>query len=64
MSFLKEIYIVIRLYLKRGEIVGRGSFGTVYRCLDLKSGKLLADKEYIFERDNISQQVSLVLISA
>ncbi|KAH7817769.1 putative Serine/threonine protein kinase STE11 A (STE11A) [Monocercomonoides exilis] len=47
-----------QLYLKRGDIIGRGSFGTVYRCLDLKTGKLLADKEYIFESSGLEQQIA------
>ncbi|KAH7829476.1 putative Serine/threonine protein kinase STE11 B (STE11B) [Monocercomonoides exilis] len=47
-----------QLYLKRGDIIGRGSFGTVYKCLDLKTGKLLADKEYIFESSGLEQQIA------
>ena len=45
------------LFLKRGDVIGRGSFGTVYRCLDLKTGRMLADKEFIFESSGLDQQV-------
>ncbi|KAA6378445.1 MAG: putative Mitogen-activated protein kinase kinase kinase A [Streblomastix strix] len=47
-----------QLFLKRGDIIGRGSFGTVYRCLDLKTGRMLADKEFVFETGVADQQIA------
>ncbi|KAK2945432.1 putative Mitogen-activated protein kinase kinase kinase A [Blattamonas nauphoetae] len=47
-----------QLYLKRGDVIGRGSFGTVYRCLDLKTGRMLADKEFVFESTGVEQQIA------
>eukprot|EP00771_Trimastix_marina_P001366 gnl/Trimastix_PCT/2434.p1 GENE.gnl/Trimastix_PCT/2434~~gnl/Trimastix_PCT/2434.p1 ORF type:complete len:357 (-),score=94.12 gnl/Trimastix_PCT/2434:148-1218(-) len=44
---------------KRGELVGRGSFGSVYKCLDLNTGRLMADKEFLFVGDNIESQISM-----
>ncbi|KAJ4459549.1 putative Mitogen-activated protein kinase kinase kinase 2 [Paratrimastix pyriformis] len=45
------------LFLKRGDLIGRGSFGSVYRCLDLKTGRFVADKEFVFVGEHIEEQI-------
>ena len=45
---------------KRGDLIGKGAFGHVYVCLDLVTGKPIANKEIHFIGNNIEAQMASV----
>ncbi|CAD8061712.1 unnamed protein product [Paramecium primaurelia] len=36
---------LVKIQWKKGELIGQGSFGRVYKCMDIKTGRILAVKQ-------------------
>ncbi|CAD8081561.1 unnamed protein product [Paramecium sonneborni] len=36
---------IVKIEWKKGELIGQGSFGRVYKCMDIKTGRILAVKQ-------------------
>jgi serine/threonine protein kinase len=48
--------MINEIKLKKGELIGKGSFGNVYKCLDESNGRLIVMKEILIEKKDRKEE--------